>query len=107
MPENSCKALLKGMRAVNHSEECRRRMEKQLEGTERSEKAREREYKFYEEVMGREDRKRKAEAEERANGESETKEPQVPMEEDHRPRQRPHPASDRPSSLGMDEEERR
>ena len=53
-----CKALLMGARAVGHSAACRMWMEKQLEGTERSERARDKEFKFYEQVLEREDRKR-------------------------------------------------
>ena len=53
-----CRSILKGIRRQDHSKACRQRMQKALEGTERLERAREREHEFYEEVLRREDKKR-------------------------------------------------
>ena len=54
-----CRAILKGIRRQGHSEACRQRIQKALEGTERLERARTREIEFFEEVFRREDKKRK------------------------------------------------
>ena len=53
-----CRSILKGIRRQGHSEACRQRIQKALEGTERLERARTRENEFFEEVLRREDKKR-------------------------------------------------
>ena len=53
-----CRSILKGIRRQGHSEACRQRTQKALEGTDRLERAKAREHEFYEEVLRREDKKR-------------------------------------------------
>jgi len=53
-----CKAIIRGTRAVNHSDECRARMEKLLEGTDRMDEVKKKSEEFYSKVLEREDRKR-------------------------------------------------
>ena len=52
-------SIPKGIRRQGHSEACRQRIQKAVEGTERLERARTRENEFFEEVLRREDKKRK------------------------------------------------
>ena len=53
-----CRSILKGIRRQVHSEACRQRTQKALEGTDRLERATAREHEFYEKVLRREDKKR-------------------------------------------------
>ena len=54
-----CKSILKNATRQSHSEACRKRLEKELEGTERSTKAKQREHKFFEETLNNENVKMK------------------------------------------------
>ena len=54
-----CRSILKGIRRQGHSGACRQRLQRALEGTERLESVRTRENEFFEEVLRREDTKRK------------------------------------------------
>ena len=54
-----CRSILKGTTRQGHTEACWARMEKALEGTERHERARVRGNEFLEEVLEREDKRRK------------------------------------------------
>ena len=55
---SDCPGCLSILRRQGHSEACRQRMQKALEGTDRLERANAREHEFYEEVLRREDKKR-------------------------------------------------
>ena len=107
-----CKALLKGTRAVGHSEECRKRMEKELEGTDKIEKAKARGNQFCEEVLDREDRKRRR----GQNGDKKSEEETAEMREADREETRSPLATEaattvegggQASGLMMDEETRK
>ena len=67
-----CRSMLRGGTRQGHSELCRERIEKELEGSERLQKAKGREYKFYEETLEREEKRRRRAEEEKVKTQAES-----------------------------------
>ncbi len=63
-----CRSILKGTARQGHSEECRKRMEKELVGTDKVDRTRYRESKFFENVLERDDKRRKEQARDLLSG---------------------------------------